>query len=167
MSFEIEVRNVENVRIRFRRIQATLEDLLPSLEVGMREFGAVEEEIFDSADRGKWQPVSPGTAEYKGSSEVLVRTSRLKGSLTSPQVFSLSPTQIRFGTSVPYAKFHERGFKQVWKFARDYRSGGLRLVRRDPPVQQVARKPVDLTAGDRARIRAAMRNDLLGRLGSD
>lgn len=167
MAFEIEVRNVENVRIRFRRVQATLEDLLPSLEVGMREFGAIEGEIFDSADRGKWAPVSPGTAEYKGSSEVLVRTTRLKSSLTAPQVFALSPTQIRFGTSVPYAKYHQRGFTQVWKFARDYRTGGLRLVRRAPPVDQVARPPVDLTAGDRLRIREALRRDLLGRLAQD
>jgi len=77
-------------------------------------FHADEERRFASSGPG-WAQLAQGTLENKArlgqSSAILRATERLKRSLTTAAGIepSARPGEIRFGTDVPYARFHQFG----------------------------------------------------------
>lgn len=167
MPFTTTVTGVDQVITRMRGRIQVLQDLQPSLVVGAQEFGAIEERHFSSEGDGKWAPLTAGTREYKGQESVdgstLVRSGALRGQLTKPLVLEMSSTSIRLGTNLPYAKFHQKGFRQVWGFTRS-RDGHLVLRRRARDSYTPARKPVDLSAEDRRMISYRVALDVRRRL---
>jgi phage gpG-like protein len=81
----------------------------------------MEEIHFDSEGGvfgGKWPPLAPGTLLAKerkgyGSNPILTRTGKLRNSLTkrgkkNGSIVKTTPFSILFGTSVPYAVYHQQ-----------------------------------------------------------
>lgn len=72
-----------------------------------------QEEHFASANHGSWPALDKRTVEAKGSARILRRTDALYKSLTAArasfQVDDRSHSVLTFGTSVPYAPFHDLG----------------------------------------------------------
>jgi phage gpG-like protein len=72
-----------------------------------------QEAHFSSAGHGKWPPLDPHTVAQKGSWRILRRTDALYRSLTaaraSYQVDERSRSVLTFGTTVPYAGYHDQG----------------------------------------------------------
>jgi phage gpG-like protein len=90
------------------------------------------ERRFDTRGLGSWPADSPDTEAEKSGGSVLVDSGALKRSLTSSGGGAVSkehPTALSFGTSVPYARFHQYGTRNMPK-----------------------RKLIDLTASDRKKI---------------
>lgn len=96
---------------------SNLETVWKIVEPGFRQ---IMREQFDSegaAGRsGKWKPLSPGYAKQKrlqyGDKPILQATNRLERSLTGRTGDSLviiNRQSVSFGTSVPYATFHQTG----------------------------------------------------------
>lgn len=105
-----------------------------------------EREQFDSEGRrgsGGWAPLKRDYAAYKrkvwGERPKLVASGKMRAALTTDNgdhVAVSQPLELRFGVvdaAVPYAKYHQSG----------YRRGSYNVP---------ARKPIELTAGDRAAI---------------
>lgn len=76
------------------------------------------EKRFETNAYGTWKPVSPRTAKWKiedgyGAQGVLVRTEALKNSLTVENargaIREIGLFRMKFGTDIPYAKFHQYG----------------------------------------------------------
>lgn len=80
-------------------------------------FRKAEEARFASSGRGTWRALKTATRERKARAGLDPRTLRasnaLYRSLTAPrardQVDERRPDSLRFGTSVPYAGFHDAG----------------------------------------------------------
>jgi phage gpG-like protein len=76
---------------------------------------------FSTGGFGAWPPLSDGYAAWKAKhypgAPILVRTGRLRESLTSRTgagaVYEESPLELRSGTSVPYAQFHQTGTSRM------------------------------------------------------
>lgn len=92
----------------------------------LRLFRRVVKQNFDSAGKlasPRWAPLSPRTLLEKarrgfGGKPIMRRTDRLYRSLTlgvrtSDSVVEVTPTSLRFGTSVEYAGFHQRGGRHL------------------------------------------------------
>jgi len=65
---------------------------------------------------GSWQPLAASTVARKGHSTILWETGRLMRSLwgvTPDSIRDESALRLRFGTRVPYAKFHETGTQHM------------------------------------------------------
>jgi phage virion morphogenesis protein len=71
---------------------------------------------FRSGGFGKWEKLKPSTIRRrrKGSSSILQDTGRLKQSVTSsPDIYHLTKTYLRIGTTVKYAKYHQNGTRHM------------------------------------------------------
>jgi phage gpG-like protein len=67
-----------------------------------------------------WEELSPVTVDAKGFAKVLVKTGRLYESVVTPNgtsdtiwETSADPAYLIFGTSVPYAKYHQTGTRRM------------------------------------------------------
>lgn len=76
-------------------------------------------ELFDAQGRG-WAPLSPAYAEWKAKhypgKTILRRTDALYNSLAGRgrgHVEEIHPLQMRWGTEIPYARFHQRGTSKM------------------------------------------------------
>lgn len=89
-------------------------------------FGLVQEQFASEGKAvGGWAPLSPRYAAWKATrypgKTILRRTDRLMRSLTwtgatlaTPEgIAVMGPTDATFGTSVPYARFHQRGTRTM------------------------------------------------------
>ncbi len=68
----------------------------------------------------RWVPLSPRYAAYKArrwpGRGILVRTGALQDSLTQEtgqSIVQMHPLELRYGTKVPYAVFHQRGGRRL------------------------------------------------------
>jgi phage virion morphogenesis protein len=105
------------VQITYNDIQSVnwisiLSDLVPYLE-------RVHREHFDNQsapDGTPWEPLSPYTVAKKGFDQVLRESGRLRGSLTrrgAGAVRRVKQRELVYGTRVPYASFHQSGFRNA------------------------------------------------------
>lgn len=82
--------------------------VFPAIEKAESKFFASE----TSPDGTPWRPLAQSTIERKGHDIILVETNRLRASLTGESgdsVREAAQTYGVFGTSVPYAHFHQDG----------------------------------------------------------
>ncbi len=167
-NFTVVVSGLQQVEQDLQRKIDVLQDLAPALMQGAQEVGRVEEELFQSGDRGQWAPITVNTQAYKAQigsiQKPLQRTGAIHADLTTPRVLRSGPSSITVGTDWPYAAIQQSGFVQRWRI--DRRGGALRLLRRTTPGYNAPRKLVDLTSSDRARIVAVVLLDLRRRLGT-
>jgi len=93
--------------------------------------------------RTRWAELSPAYAEWKaqvyGETRILVRTRRLWNSLISEQhtdhIHDYDENEMRVGTSVPYAIFHQRGTmnmpqRKVLELTQPQKTRWVRICRR-------------------------------------
>jgi len=93
-----------------------LDSLVPILQAGEREIFLSEV----SPGGMPWEELSPVTIDRKGFSQILVHTGRLYESVVTPNgtpdtiwETSADPAYLIFGTSVPYAKYHQTGTRRM------------------------------------------------------
>lgn len=70
------------------------------------------------ADGNSWAPLAESTIQRKEHAAILVDSGRMYESLTTPDgtqdtIWQTGKTWLRFGTSVPYAHFHQTGTKRM------------------------------------------------------
>lgn len=98
----------------FRR---KLENLIPLWERFEVELSAIEQERFDTRGYGEWPALSASTLAQKAAHgfplDPLIRSRDLIDSLTSfghdQSASTKGPQQFTWGTSVPYAAYHQDG----------------------------------------------------------
>lgn len=103
------------------RIISASHDLSGAFEEFGEEFREVEKERFDAEGFGDWPPLSPAYAARKlrlyGNKPILRATDALYQSLTikgAPgNVSIVQPMSADFGTSIPYAVFHQTGTSRM------------------------------------------------------
>ena len=92
-------------------------DVRPAAEKAHDVFRRSEERTFQTRGDGSWPPLKASTRAIKarhGQNPAILRaTDTLYRSLTERsaegQIDQARPDELRFGTSVPYARFHETG----------------------------------------------------------
>jgi phage gpG-like protein len=122
-------------------ISARASDLYPVYSALAEFLFAEESELFFTEGHGEWEPLADSTwirkvTDKNADSRILHDTLRLHDSLTSPggdNILEFEPV-FRFGTDVPYARFHQEGTKWMPR-----------------------RKVIDLNEGDRRAIMRAVK----------
>ena len=100
--------DVTEVRDRMRKAGEIFDQETFLEVIGMRALAWINENFeTDGGKVGGWQPLSENTVAQrrKGSSKPLQDTGNLRGSFE----YEVSGNQVKVGTSVEYAKFHEFG----------------------------------------------------------
>ena len=148
-AFTIQIDGDVQLARRLSRVSAGVRDFRPAWEQIVSQVERIEEEQFSSQGAhgsGGWQPLSPAYAAWKarnfGGGGILVRTGRLRSSLTRrnpDSIREVRPLELRFGTRVPYAAFHQRGTRALPE-----------------------RKPIELSEGDRREIVRTLQRYLVG-----
>lgn len=89
----------------------------PSILTALRSIVADQ---FASQGRGLWRPLSKRYAAQKArkypGKTILRRTDRMYDSLvkrTASSIVSINKNELTYGTSVPYASFHQAGTKKM------------------------------------------------------
>ena len=125
MKFNVTVDGVQQSTRAFSALDESVRDfreLWPELH--MYFLRATSEQFESIGVRGgqRWQPLSERYAKWKQKKfpgkPILVRTERLKRSLSlggsaPDQVAEFQPLYAVFGTSVPYAQYHQRGTSRM------------------------------------------------------
>lgn len=113
----IEAPGAEQLARRLQRWGTAIEDARPAFEQMDTYLQRGEGQIFDSSGAAfghRWpQAADP---ERKADPRLLVATGALRASLASQTSESqrvITPTELRFGTQVPYGRFHEYGTSRL------------------------------------------------------
>lgn len=133
----------------FNRFGAHLEDLRPIWDDVAKDFWEIEREQFQSqgAHSNQWQPLSQKYGAWKAvkhpGKQILELDGTLWRSLTSKgatgAVLIADKDSLSIGTSIRYATYHQRGTRKM-----------------------PARKPIDLTEGDKRKIGRTIHRRLVG-----
>ena len=135
IGFQFEVSGVKQVTRMLALSADACKNLRPVWDDVYDDFLDREEDVFDSEGGsgskpremgggawGGWAPLSPSYAAQKAAegfgNRILVRTGRLKASLTSRgagSVFRSDAKSMAVGTSVPYAGYHQTGTRKMPK----------------------------------------------------
>lgn len=93
-----------------------MRNAIPAWEAISRELLAIEREQFDSEGArgsGGWAPLAQSTLDAKTGGSILRDTDALFNSLTEPtdpdHQFIAQPTWMVWGTTIPYARWHQSG----------------------------------------------------------
>lgn len=92
--------------------QANYEDTMRGFLPQMRSVHAEHFHTETAPNRTPWRPLAESTVRRKGHRTILVESTRLRRSLTTPsgdQHVEVSSRELVFGTKVPYAAFHQQG----------------------------------------------------------
>lgn len=116
-SASIQAGIAEAVRMTFEDIRDSkwdtiLDDLIPELE----RLHATYFSSQTAPDGSPWKALSPFTVARKGFRRILDDTGSLRASLTGRRKGAIRRVRNRelvFGTSVPYAVFHQKGFRNA------------------------------------------------------
>lgn len=112
--FQLEVDGAKEIAFAVSRFSDAIQDYRPAWEETADYLGQVTERRFDQHGPG-WAPLSPAYAAWKSANYpgrgILVRTGRMRASMGDVQ--RISPMSLEWGTSVPYAVFHQRGTRKM------------------------------------------------------
>jgi phage gpG-like protein len=113
----IEARGIERATHALNGVSKRAGDIRDSSYKIRTIFRNAEKERFASNGRGSWDGLADSTKEYKARENqdprVLRASNALYKSLTAPrareQIDARERDELRFGTEVPYAVFHDQG----------------------------------------------------------
>ncbi len=120
--FEINILGELQVARMLEGVKYRTSDLRPVWAAIADDFLQIEARQFATeGGLGRpWPPLSPAYAAWKAKhypgAPILVRTGRLRASLTSrggDHVEAIEPQMLKIGTAVPYARFHQTGTKRM------------------------------------------------------
>lgn len=147
--FSLNIEGEEQVSRLLSRTTERASDLRPFIDWVGDFLPTTMKEQFDSEGgrTGGWAPLSPDYAAQKalryGSQPILVASGRMMRSLTTPGAGSINRKigrdSLEFGTSVPYAIFHQKGTSRM-------------------PQRRI----IDLTESDRRSILKGLQKHLFG-----
>lgn len=136
----IRVDGGDHATARLRDLARRGADPRPVWPVLADRFTAMERQQFVTEGHGRWPALAPSTLASKGPGQPMMRRSdRLFESLTGadgPAINEQFGHIARFGTDVPYARFHQRGVKgrlprrKVVQFTAAERAAWVRIMRR-------------------------------------
>lgn len=121
---EIEIFGEKQVARDLIRLGEHVDNPLPLWQELMRNISTIERQQFDSQGQfsGGWAKLAESTIAAKAAAgldpRILHATLLLEKSLTSPglapsAIREVTPEGFRFGTSVPYAKYHQTGTRRM------------------------------------------------------
>jgi phage gpG-like protein len=105
--------NAAELAARLGHFAARVGNPQPALQRMRALLAAGEEEVFASQGAAigvHW--AAPAEAGRKTNPQLLVHTGALRGSLTA-EVGEVTETTLRFGSHVPYARFHQLGTRRM------------------------------------------------------
>lgn len=158
MRAEIMIRGDQKIMSRMTQWARRAGDTVPVMEAISEGLEAKERDLFESEGatgrHGAWQELEESTKEQKESQaqypEILRRTDALFDSLTDSSdenaIRQIGPGFLRFGSKLPYAEIHQKGFTD---------RGGNHVE---------ARRPIDFTQRDRAESLALISAWITGRV---
>lgn len=120
--FEVTVDGEKQLDRALSRFGDHLGDMRPFFQKASEMISSAVEEQFETegSRTSGWAPLSPRYAAWKmaqvGNQPILVFTGRMKKSLIGEGPDSIREAdrdQLRWGTSVPYAIFHQRGTSRM------------------------------------------------------
>jgi phage gpG-like protein len=117
VKFTVEQKGAYEAAAHLHRLGARGADIRPTQERVRGVYLQSTERRFRSRGDGTWPPLQDSSRERKARAGVDPRplrwTQALFESLTlqsgPDQINQADPTEMRFGTDVPYARFHDRG----------------------------------------------------------
>jgi phage gpG-like protein len=123
MRFTFEFFGEKQFDREFNRVTETLDDLTPVWKEVQTEFFDIEGEQFDSegakGKSGRWKELSANYKEVKSrlwGGDILHASGRLENSLTkhtTDTIEDFGKQEATYGTSVPYAEYHQKGAGRV------------------------------------------------------
>lgn len=113
----IQAPDAELISRRLRRYAQGIEDARPAFELMVRVLRQSEQAVFDTKGGaiGRAWPAA-AEPERKQDSRLLVATGALMRSLagqTGDSNVQITPHRLNYGTTVPYAHFHEYGTSRM------------------------------------------------------
>lgn len=119
MDFVIDSLGEQTIARQLIRLNGRIDDLRPAMESIIRQVRAGEERQFDSQGgygSGGWAKLKESTKAFKARNNldprILHATGDLRESLTSDKKGGFAITRfdgLDFGTTIPYAEFHQKG----------------------------------------------------------
>mgnify|MGYP000943539208 CR=1 FL=1 len=116
LQFSFEYDGVTQLNRSLSRLGDDVTDFRPVWEDIDELLRAITEEQFDTEGQGEWEPLSPTYAAWKAvhypGKSMLRREDRLIDSLTretGDSVREFEALQMKWGTKVPYAQYHQQG----------------------------------------------------------
>jgi phage gpG-like protein len=107
---------IKNGIIKLRRGFANLMPVWPAIR---DEFYRIEKKRFETSNKGRWRPLSPGYAAWKAKhypgKPIMVRSGDLKKTLTSMTtgtIYNPSKREVTLGTKIKYALAQHFGTKE-------------------------------------------------------
>lgn len=136
MELELEVFGDVQLKRSLLRTAGRFKDAAPAFEQIADILMEIEDDQFESSGRhgsGGWAKLAESTLEHKTGAGILIETGDLERSLTTrgapDQVLEITSEFLLFGTSLPYAAFHQTGTSRMPR-----------------------RRPIELTETDRRQI---------------
>jgi phage gpG-like protein len=115
LEVRLEQRGSAAAALHLRELGERAADPRPAFDRIGNELRLAEAAWFESRGAGSWAPLSGDTEAQKSGQAPLVASGRLRASLTSRSAAKTTGTELRYGTEVPYARFHEYGGRSLPK----------------------------------------------------
>lgn len=110
----MNIRVVENVDAKLLKWEKQLENFMPLWRQISKSIIKLETLWFSTGGLGSWPPLNIETRKVKQGRPPLVKTGRLRASLTTTRVIKeISPGSMTLGTDVDYAHFLQYGTKYM------------------------------------------------------
>ena len=116
LHFSIDFMGDDVLTRNLNRFGDTVQNLEDFFRRELPKFQGFIKEHFESEGRGEWPPLSPAYAKWKAKAypgqPIMRRTDTLYRSLTNSTTESMHETTrntFRWGTKVPYARYHQFG----------------------------------------------------------
>lgn len=115
-SFTFDLNGIEEYSASLRRIRDRASNERSMFRGLVARFKDSEKKIFASQGQAlgrRWRALSPEYAQAKArqypGAPILVRTGRLRASLTEKPIVRFRGNTMEVGTNVPYSEYHQRG----------------------------------------------------------
>lgn len=120
IALKVRATGMKELEVRISRISGAARNLAPAWPTVVTALRSVEAQVFASeggfSRGGRWKPLSRRYALRKArlrpGAKILEYSGRLRGSLTgssSDSIYRPGPRSLEYGTSVPYARYHQEG----------------------------------------------------------
>jgi len=114
IQLHVTVNGVEKVIAGLEKIQGRAKDLRPAFKVARMLIMESTQRTFMAEGRpDRWQPLSEMTLTRRGQNARILRDKGILmasiGISSADGIFVLKPLELRVGTNVPYARYHQDG----------------------------------------------------------